>query len=149
MLNEPVEILLVEDNPSDIKLTMHAFKKRDLADRVFIVNDGEEALEYLFNRGRFKRKNTVRHLKVIFLDLKLPKVDGLEVLRSIKLDEKLKIIPVVIFTSSRQECDIVESFKLGVNSYIVKPIDFDKFITAVSELGLYWAKLNVPPVNPI
>ncbi len=149
MLNEPVEILLVEDNPSDIKLTMHAFKKCDLADRVFIVNDGEEALEYLFNRGRFKRKNTVRHLKVIFLDLKLPKVDGLEVLRSIKLDEKLKIIPVVIFTSSRQECDIVESFKLGVNSYIVKPIDFDKFITAVSELGLYWAKLNVPPVNPI
>jgi CheY-like chemotaxis protein len=138
---------LVEDNPNDVELTLRALSKHNLASKVQIVNDGVEALEYIFATGAYAGRNIKDKLKVIFLDLKLPKVDGLEVLRKIKSDERTKVIPIVVLTSSTEERDIVESYELGVNSYIVKPIDFDKFINAISEIGLYWIVLNKPPLE--
>ena len=146
MVNDPVEILLVEDNPNDVELTLRALKRQNLANKVFVVRDGAEALEFLFATGAYAGRNVKNSPRVVFLDLKLPKVDGLEVLRRVKSDERTKVIPVVVLTSSREERDVVESYHLGVNSYIVKPVDFDKFIQAVSELGLYWGLLNQPPV---
>ena len=140
-----VEILLVEDNPNDAELTMRALNKHNIANKVFVVRDGAEALDYIFADGNYSDRKIEDVPKVVFLDLKLPKVDGLEVLRKIKSDERTKTIPVVMLTSSREEQDIVRSYKLGVNSYIVKPVDFDKFVDAVSELGLYWLLLNQPP----
>jgi len=140
-----VEILLVEDNPRDVELTLRALRKRNLANKVHVVEDGEKALEYVFATGAYAQRDIEEIPKVILLDLKLPKVDGLEVLRQIKLDERKKTIPVVVLTSSREERDIVESYVLGVNSYIVKPVDFDKFLDCVGELGLYWLLLNQPP----
>jgi two-component system, response regulator len=139
-----VEILLVEDNPSDVELTLRALKKHNLANKVLVVKDGAEALEFIFATGAYADRNVESGPKVMLLDLKLPKVDGLEVLRRIKSNEQTKEIPVVVLTSSREEQDIVESYKLGVNSYIVKPVDFEKFVHAVSLLGLYWLLLNQP-----
>lgn len=143
-LNE-IEILLVEDNPNDVELTLRALKKHNLANKVHVVKDGAEALDYIFSRGTYENRNVNERPKLILLDLKLPKVDGLEVLRQIKSDERTKTIPVVVLTSSREEQDMIESYKLGVNSYIVKPVDFDKFLDAVGELGLYWLLLNELP----
>ena len=143
-LNE-IEILLVEDNPNDVELTLRALKKHNLANKVHVVKDGAEALDYIFSRGTYENRNVNERPKLILLDLKLPKVDGLEVLRQIKSDERTKTIPVVVLTSSREEQDMIESYKLGVNSYIVKPVDFDKFLDAVSKLGLYWLLLNEQP----
>ncbi|HEX3034209.1 MAG TPA: response regulator [Thermodesulfobacteriota bacterium] len=143
-INE-VEILLVEDNPNDVELTLRALRKHKLANNIHVVRDGAEALEFIFTTGAYSDRKIENGPKVILLDLKLPKVDGLEVLRRIKSDEKTKVTPVVVLTSSREEQDIVASYKLGVNSYIVKPVDFDKFVEAVSELGLYWLLLNQPP----
>jgi CheY-like chemotaxis protein len=140
-----VEILLVEDNPRDVELALRALKKRNLANKVHVVEDGEKALEYFFASGSYEHRDIEQTPKVVLLDLKLPKVDGLEVLRQIKLDERTRVIPVVVLTSSREERDIVESYELGVNSYIVKPVDFDKFLDCVGELGLYWLLLNQPP----
>ena len=140
-----VEILLVEDNPNDVELTLRALKKHNLTNKVHVVKDGAEALEYIFANGAYAHRKVEHHPKVILLDLKLPKVDGLEVLRQLKSDERTKIIPVVVLTSSKEEKDIVESYKLGANSYITKPVDFDKFVNSVSELGLYWLLLNQPP----
>jgi len=139
-----VEILLVEDNINDAELTLRALKKNNLANKVFHVKDGAEALDFVFARGAYSHRNVQDCPKVIFLDLKMPKVDGLEVLRQIKTDERTKVIPVVALTSSQEEKDVVESYKLGVNSYIVKPVDFEHFVKAVSELGLYWLLLNKP-----
>jgi CheY-like chemotaxis protein len=141
-----VEILLVEDNPNDVELTLRALKKNHLANRVVVVTDGEEALDFIFARGQFNNRKIEDGPKVILLDLKLPKVDGLEVLRAVKGDPRTKVIPVVVLTSSNEERDILESYHLGVNSYIVKPVDFDKFIEAVNSLGLYWLLLNQPPI---
>jgi two-component system, response regulator len=141
----PMEILLVEDNPADVELTLRALKKHNLANQVKVVNDGAHALDYLFGSGEYEGKNSQPPPKVVFLDLKLPKVDGREVLRRMKADAKTRIIPVVVLTSSQEERDIAESYKLGVNSYVVKPLDFNKFVEAVSELGLYWVLLNQPP----
>ncbi len=142
MAGNIVEILLVEDNPSDLELTLHALKRHNLANRIQIVRDGAEALEFLFGPDG----NTVDYIpRVILLDLKLPKVDGLEVLQKIKGNPKTQAIPVVVLTSSREERDLVESYRLGVNSYIVKPVDFNQFIDAVKQLGLYWLLLNQPP----
>jgi CheY-like chemotaxis protein len=148
-VNDPneVEILLVEDNPNDAELTLRALKKNRIANQVTVVTDGEEALDFIFARGAYSERKVGNGPKVILLDLKLPKVDGLEVLRIIKSDPRTRIIPVVVLTSSKEESDIVESYALGVNSYIVKPVDFDKFIESVATLGLYWLLLNQSPIR--
>ena len=140
-----IEILLVEDNPHDEELTIRALKKHNLANKTHVVRDGEEALDFIFAEGAYKNRNIEHIPKVIFLDLKLPKIDGLEVLKKVKTNEHTKTIPVVVLTSSKEENDLLESYKLGVNSYIVKPVDFNKFVDAVSELGLYWLLLNESP----
>lgn len=139
---EQVDILLVEDNPNDVELTLRALKKNNLANNISVVKDGAEALDYIFANGQYSQRNIKNSPKVVFLDLKLPKVDGLEVLRKVKSDERTKKIPIVVVTSSREEQDVVNSYQLGVNSYIVKPIDFEKFFKAISETGLYWLVLN-------
>jgi two-component system, response regulator len=140
-----VEILLVEDNPQDAELTLRALGKHNLANTVVHVPDGKEALDFIFARGTYSHRDPEVCPRVVFLDLKLPKVDGLEVLRAIKGDARTRTIPVVVLTSSSEERDIVESYQLGVNSYIVKPVDFDKFVDAVHNMGLYWLLLNEPP----
>lgn len=140
-----VEILLVEDNPNDEELTLRALKKNNIANNVHVVRDGAEALDFIFASGIYAARRVESRPKVILLDLKLPKVDGLEVLRRIKSDDRTRMTPVVVLTSSKEERDVVDSYKLGVSSYIVKPVDFDKFIQAVSQLGLYWLLLNQPP----
>ncbi|MHB1050957.1 MAG: response regulator [Bacteroidota bacterium] len=139
-----LDILLVEDNPNDVKLTLRALQKNNLANHVHVVSDGAEALDFLFFRGKYAGRNVNEKLKLILLDLKLPKVDGLDVLKAIKSDERTKTIPVVILTSSKEERDIIEGYNLGVNSYVVKPLDFDQFISSVAELGLYWLIINEP-----
>ncbi len=145
MTNRPVEILLVEDNPNDVELTLHALKENNLSNHIEVVRDGAEALDFIFCQGVYSQRSIDQPPKVILLDLKLPKVDGLEVLRRIKAESHCRMIPVVVLTSSREERDIVESYKLGVNSYIVKPVDFEQFTEAVRGLGLYWLLLNQPP----
>ena len=146
MTDAVVEILLVEDNPRDVELTLRALKRRNLANRVYVVEDGAEALDFLFARGRFASRDVTNPPKVVLLDLKLPKVGGLDVLKAVKADERTRMIPIVVLTSSQEEQDLIESYRLGVNSYIVKPVDFDKFLTSVEELGLYWLLINKPPV---
>ncbi|TAK13885.1 MAG: response regulator [Anaerolineae bacterium] len=145
MMAKPVEILLVEDNPSDEELTLHALRKYKLVNEIEVVRDGAEALDFLFGRGAYADRTVNDVPRMILLDLKLPKVDGLEVLRQIKAEEHLKRIPVVVLTSSNHETDIVESYNLGVNSYIVKPVEFDQFTETVRQLGLYWLLLNETP----
>lgn len=144
MTSQP-EILLVEDNPFDAELTIRALKSRNLANRLIHVSDGQAALDYLFGAGTDTGSTSCSHeaLKVVLLDLKLPKVDGLDVLRQIRANPYTRMLPVVVLTSSREERDIIETYHLGANSYIVKPVDFDKFSEAVSSLGLYWCVLNV------
>lgn len=144
-MTDLIEILYVEDNPSDVELTMHAFKKNHLANNILIARDGEEALEMIFGKEQDTTNDLVRFPRVILLDLKLPKVDGLEVLNKLKEDKRTKMIPVVVLTSSREERDIVDTYRLGVNSYIVKPVDFEKFVEAVRTLGMYWLLLNQRP----
>jgi CheY-like chemotaxis protein len=143
---DEIEILLVEDNPADLELTLRALKKNNIANKVQVAEDGEVALDFLFGQGQFAGRNTDNKPKVVLLDLKLPKVDGLEVLRTIKADPKTQAIPVVVLTTSKQESDIIESYRLGVNSYIVKPVDFEKFVESVKELGMYWLLMNQPPM---
>lgn len=140
-----VEILLVEDNPRDVDLTLRAMKKRNLVNRMQVARDGVEALDFLFGEGQFEGRDIRQRPRVVLLDLKLPKIDGLEVLRRIRSDERTRMIPVVVLTSSREDRDLVESYKLGVNSYITKPVDFDKFLDCVQELGMYWLLLNQSP----
>jgi DNA-binding response OmpR family regulator len=137
-------ILLVEDNPNDAELTREALAEHNLANCVDWVKDGEEALDYLYGRGRYAGRSP-SGLAVVLLDLKLPKVDGLEVLRTLKADAKLKYTPVVVLTSSREEQDMIESYRLGVNAYVVKPVNFHDFTDAVKELGAFWAIVNEPP----
>ncbi len=144
---DAVDILLIEDNPHDVELTLRALRRHNLANNVVVMKDGAEALDFLFGSGAYANRKLEYGPKLALLDLKLPKVDGLEVLRRIKSDERTKLIPVVVLTSSKEEQDVVESYKLGVNSYLVKPVDFDQFIDVVSRLGLYWLLLNEPPVK--
>lgn len=145
MNSTPVEILLIEDNPSDVKLTLKALQKHNLANKVTVLKDGAEALDFLFAKGLYADRNYKEIPKVIFLDLKLPLVDGIEVLRKIKSEEATKKIPVVVLTSSKESKDIDACYGLGVNSYVVKPLDFEKFLNSVSNLGLYWVLMNEPP----
>ncbi len=145
MNTQIIEILLVEDNPYDAELALSALQKRHLANSIHHVEDGEEALEFLFARGKYAERKIENGPKIILLDLKMPKVDGIEVLRAVKNDERTKKIPVVVLTSSKEDPDINTCYQLGVNSYIVKPVDFDNFFKAVEELGLYWLLLNQPP----
>lgn len=145
MVQEPVEILLVEDNPDDVELTLHALRKHNITNRVHVARDGAEALDFLFCEGPHAGRNCLDRPKVVLLDLKLPKVDGLEVLRRIKSDPRTQTIPVVVLTSSREERDMAESYRLGVNSFIVKPVDFAQFTEAVRNVGLYWMLLNEVP----
>ena len=140
-----VEILLVEDNPNDAELTIRALKKHNLANNLIHVTDGEEAIDFIFAKGQYAGRNIANCPKVILLDLKLPKVDGFEVLKAVRNDPKTKNYPIVVLTSSKEEKDIVETYRLGVNSYIVKPVEFDKFVDAVKEIGLYWLLLNQKP----
>lgn len=140
-MNE-VEVLLVEDNPSDAELTVRSLKKRNLANRLFHVKDGAEAVDFLFAQGAFASRRVKNGPKVVLLDLKLPKIDGIEVLRRIKSDERTKVIPVVVMTSSREDRDLVDCYNLGVNGYVVKPVEFEDFARAVSELGCYWLLVN-------
>lgn len=145
MMNNIIEILLVEDNPDDAELALSSLKKNNLANNVYVVEDGEEALNFVFAEGKYSGRNIEEKPKLILLDLKLPKINGLEVLQKIKSEESTKTIPVVVLTSSREENDIIRSYKTGANSYIVKPVDFEKFTKSVSDLGLYWLVLNQPP----
>ena len=140
-----IEILLVEDNPNDLELTMRALRKARLGNHIQVARDGAEAIDYLFGEGAFAGRDVNDTPKMILLDLKLPKVDGIEVLRRIKADPRTQFVPVVVLTSSKEQRDVVESYRLGVNSYIVKPVDFERFVTAVQELGMYWLLLNQPP----
>lgn len=142
---ERVEILLVEDNPADAELTLRALQKRNLANNVHWVKDGAEALDFLFCAGPYAGRSGGESPKLVLLDIKLPKVDGIEVLRRIKAEERTRKTPVVMLTSSEEERDLVESYQLGVNSYIVKPVEFDKFVDTVSEVGFYWILTNHPP----
>jgi two-component system response regulator len=145
MENKEVEIILIEDNPNDAEMTIRALRKNNITNHLVHLKDGEEALEFIFGTGNYIGRNTNNLPKVILLDLKMPKVDGLEVLKTIKADEKTKLIPVVVLTSSNEDPDINKCYKLGANSYIVKPVGFENFTKAIAELGMYWLLLNKAP----
>ena len=147
-MTELGRILMVEDDPSDVELTLTALAEYNLADEVVVTRDGAEALDYFFCQGNFSTRAS-DNPAVLLLDLKLPKVDGLEVLQQIKSDEKLRMIPVVVLTSSREERDMVASYRLGVNAYVVKPVDFHEFVNAIKELGMFWAVINEPPPGSV
>jgi two-component system response regulator len=148
MISGAVEILLVEDNRSDLELALRALKEQNLCNFIQIARDGVEALDFIFRRGQFSDRPSGELPRVILLDLKLPRVDGLEVLRQIRADPQTQHVPVVVLTSSTEERDVVESYALGVNSYIQKPVDFDQFKGAMRTIGMYWLLLNRPPVQP-
>ncbi|MCX6280221.1 MAG: response regulator [Bacteroidetes bacterium] len=139
------DILIVEDNPSDAELTVRSLRKQNLANRIFVAEDGVEALDFIFCRGKFSTRDSMKPPKVIFLDLKLPKISGLQVLKEIKTKPETKMLPVVIITSSKEDPDIKAAYELGANSYVVKPVDFDVFVHAINQTGLYWLLINEPP----
>lgn len=147
-MNELKRILLVEDNPKDVELTLAALAEHNLANEVVVARDGAEGLDYLYRRGQFKLRGE-GHPAVVLLDIKMPKVDGMEVLRQIKSDPELKAVPVVMLTSSREEKDLIASYHLGVNAYVVKPVNFRDFVDAVKELGVFWALVNEPPPTSV
>jgi CheY-like chemotaxis protein len=147
-MNKLGRILMVEDDPKDVELTLTALEEYNLANEVIVTRDGEQALDYLYCRGEYKTRSS-GNPAVMLLDLKLPKVDGLEVLKQIKSDGELRMIPVVVLTSSKEEKDMVASYKLGVNAYVVKPVDFHEFVNAIKELGVFWAIINEPPPGSV
>jgi two-component system, response regulator len=150
MEHNEIDILLVEDNPDDLELTLHALRREHLANNIFAVRDGEEAVEFLFCTGRFQKRNLEHPPRLVLLDLKLPKLTGLEVLKLVKQDPRTKTVPIVILTSSKEERDLVASYNLGANSYIQKPVDFDTFREIVKSTGLYWMVINQRPLsNPV
>jgi two-component system, response regulator len=146
MIGTMLDIILVEDNPADAEMTIYALQENRLANRVKVLTDGEEAVDYIFHTGKYQDCGMCDSPKLILLDLNLPKIDGLEILRRIRSDQRTKMIPVVVLTSSLADKDRIESYKLGVNSYIVKPVGFDNFAQAVAEIGFYWALLNKSPL---
>jgi two-component system response regulator len=139
-------ILLVEDSEDDVKLTLEAFRSENIRNKVEVVSDGEEALDYIFGTGKYEGSGKLGKIAVVLLDIKLPKIDGIEVLRRIRSDERAKVLPVVMLTSSKEENDIIESYKVGCNSYVRKPVEFEEFCAAAKEMGLYWLLINEPPV---
>jgi two-component system, response regulator len=145
----PLDILLVEDNPQDAELTIRTFQKHNLANRLLVVEDGAEALDFIFCKGKYIQRSMEKPPKVILLDIKLPKVDGLEVLRKIKADERTKFIPVIMVTSSREDPDLRKAYELGVNSYVVKPVNYSAFSESMNCLGMYWLLVNEPPTFPV
>jgi CheY-like chemotaxis protein len=147
-MNKLARILMVEDDPKDVELSLTALEDYNLANEVIVTRDGEQALDYLYYRGEYKTRPS-GNPAVMLLDLKLPKVDGLEVLKQIKSDGELRMIPVVVLTSSKEEKDMVASYKLGVNAYVVKPVDFHEFVNAIKELGVFWAVINEPPPGSV
>lgn len=147
-MNKTPVILLVEDNPADVKLTQRALSKSNIANEIIVAHDGQEALDYLFGAGAHAERDVVQMPAIVLLDLKLPRVDGLEVLRQVRANERTRLLPVIILTSSREEQDVVRSYSLGANSYIRKPVDFDQFVEAARQLGIYWLVLNEPPPYP-
>ena len=147
-MNKLGRILMVEDDPKDVELTLMALEDYNLANEVIVTRDGEQALDYLYCRGEYKTR-PIGNPAVMLLDLKLPKVDGLEVLKQIKSNGELRMIPVVVLTSSKEEKDMVASYKLGVNAYVVKPVDFHEFVNAIKELGVFWAVINEPPPGSV
>jgi DNA-binding response OmpR family regulator len=147
-MTQLARILIVEDDLNDVELTLTALTDHNLANEVVVTRDGQQALDYLYSRGEFKTRST-ENPAVILLDLKLPKVSGLEVLQQIKSDERLKMVPVVVLTSSQEEKDMIRSYSLGVNAYVVKPVDFHEFVNAVKELGIFWAVINEPPPGSV
>jgi len=148
IMNKLGRILMVEDDPKDVELTLTALEEYNLANEVIVTRDGEQALDYLYCRGEYKTRSS-GNPAVMLLDLKLPKVDGLEVLKQIKSNGELRMIPVVVLTSSKEEKDMVASYKLGVNAYVVKPVDFHEFVNAIKELGVFWAIINEPPPGSV
>jgi two-component system, response regulator len=144
-MTDDMDILLIEDNPEDVEITLRAFQKHHIANKIHVVRDGEEALECLFATGRYAERSPCQNIRLILLDLKLPKIDGLEILQRCKSDPRTKQIPIVVLTSSREEQDLAKSYNYGVNSYVVKPVDFPQFTEAVRQLGLYWMLLNQVP----
>lgn len=149
MTEQAAEILLVEDNPNDVELTLHAFRKNHIKNPVHVARDGAEALDYIFCRGQHAQRDPQKQPLLILLDLKLPKVDGLEVLQQLKSNDTTRSIPVVVLTSSSEEADMLQSYQLGVNSYIRKPVDLEQFIQATGQLGLYWLVMNQTPNRPL
>ena len=147
MIDNILDIILVEDNPADIEMTMEALQENNLANRVKVLTDGDEAVNYIFRKGEFSDCGICEHPALILLDLKLPKVDGIEILKRIRSDERTKAIPVVVLTSSRMDTDRIESYQLGVNGYVVKPVEFADFAKVVTQIGLYWAVVNKPPYH--
>jgi CheY-like chemotaxis protein len=147
-VNKLGRILMVEDDTKDVELTLTALEEYNLANEVVVARDGEQALDYLYCRGQYQTRSS-DNPAVMLLDLKLPKVDGLEVLKQVKADERLRFIPVVVLTSSKEEKDMVASYKLGVNAYVVKPVDFHEFVNAIKELGVFWAVINEPPPGSV
>ena len=145
MENTDVEILLIEDNPNDAELTIRALKKKNLANKIIHLKDGSEALDYIFCEGTYKTRNINNIPRAILLDLKMPKVNGIEVLKRVKADNRTKSIPIIVLTSSNEDPDVKICYEMGVNSYIVKPVGFDNFTKAVADLGMYWLLLNQPP----
>ena len=143
---DAVDILIVEDNPSDLELTVRALKSHNLTNNIFYVENGADALDFLFCKGKFSDRNIKSPLKVVLLDLKLPKVNGLEVLKIIKSDPQTSFIPIVVVTSSAEDLDVKEAYKYGVNSYVLKPVAFDDFVNSMSKIGLYWLLVNKPPL---
>jgi two-component system, response regulator len=146
-MTQEMDILLIEDNPEDVEITLRAFRKHHIANKIHVVRDGEEALECLFSIGRYAEGSPCQNTRLILLDLKLPKVDGLEILQKVKSDPRTRHIPVVVLTSSREEEDLAKSYNYGVNSYVVKPVDFAQFSDAVRQVGLYWMLLNHVPAE--
>jgi two-component system response regulator len=144
-MSDAVEILLVEDDPDDLDMTLRALRKSGMANKIHVARDGVEALEFIFCEGAHAQRRIDNLPKVVLLDLKLPRVDGFEVLRRMKADARTRGIPIVVLTSSREQSDVVASYNLGVNSYIVKPVNFDSFVKSVTDLGMYWLLLNQPP----
>jgi len=142
---DPVEVLIVEDNPNDAELIIRALKKHNLINDLFVAEDGQEALDFIFCRGKFESRNPLKPLKVIFLDLKLPKLNGLEVLREVKSNPQTKKLPVVILTSSKEDPDITQAYELGANGYVVKPVEFSEFVKALENTGLFWLLVNKAP----